>query len=151
MELGNRRKKLLAELHEPEQRYLKENWEPKERQFVRAYTRGYPNLGCNSTQRNESYHVVVKESLNRQLPLQKSCRKLAESLKKLATSITEEEDRSRVDLPRLLDRTAFRCLLGAVPHYVLGKLAPEWEAAKALRWRQEAVLKEELEAPESSR
>jgi MULE transposase domain len=138
-ELGSRRDKLLAELHEPERRYLQENWEPKECQFVRAYTRGYPNLGCNSTQRNESYHVVVKESLNRQLPLQKACQKLAEDLKKLATRIAEDEDRSRVDLPRLLDRTAFGYLIGTVPHYVLGMLAPEWEAAKALRWGQEGA------------
>ncbi|KAK2471402.1 hypothetical protein H9L39_17633 [Fusarium oxysporum f. sp. albedinis] len=143
MQLEERRGKLLAEFREPERLYLKNNWEPKERQFVRAYTRQYPNVGCNSTQRNESYHVVVKESLNRQLPLQTSCQKLAESLKKLTKKITGEEDRSRADVPRLLDRAAFQHLIGRVPHYVLSMVAPEWEAAKALRWRQNRELEKE--------
>lgn len=115
-QLEERRGKLLAELREPEHLYLKNNWQSKEHQFVRAYTRNYPNLGCNSTQRNESYHVVEKQSLNRQLPLQTSCQKLAESLKKLAQRINGEEDRSRADVPRLLDRAAFRPLIGRVPH-----------------------------------
>ncbi|KAH6973981.1 hypothetical protein EDB80DRAFT_831305 [Ilyonectria destructans] len=145
-QLEERRGKLLAELQESERLYLKNHWEPKERQFVRAYTRQYPNLGCNSTQRNESYHVVVKESLNRQLPLQTSCQKLGESLKKLTKKITGEEDRSRADVPRLLDRAAFKHLIGRVPHYVLSMVAPEWEAAKALRWRQNRELEKEREA-----
>ncbi|KAM4061907.1 hypothetical protein HRG_008824 [Hirsutella rhossiliensis] len=144
--LEERRGELLAEIREPERLYPKNNWQPKERQFVRAHTRQYPNLGCNSTQRNESYHVVVKQSLNRQLPLQASCQKLAESLKKLTQKITEDEDRSRADVPRLLDRAAFRLLIGKVPHYVLSKLAPEWEAAKALRWGQNTEIEKEREA-----
>ncbi|KAH7231231.1 uncharacterized protein BKA55DRAFT_696126 [Fusarium redolens] len=146
MQLEERRGKLLAEFREPERLYVKNNWEPKERQFVRAYTRQYPNVGCNSTQRNESYHVVVKESLNRQLPLQTSCQKLAKSLKKLTKKITGEEDRSRADVPRLLDRAAFQHLIGRVPHYVLSMVAPEWEAAKALRWRQNRELEKERDA-----
>ncbi|KAM4063294.1 hypothetical protein HRG_013853 [Hirsutella rhossiliensis] len=142
-QLEKRRGKLLAEIREPERLYLENNWKPKERQFARAHTRKYPNLGCNNTQRNESYHVVVKQSLSRQLPLQASCQKLAESLKKLTQKITEDENRSRADVPRLLDRAAFRLLIGKVPHYVLSKLAPEWEAAKALRWRQNTELEKE--------
>lgn len=144
--LEQRREKLLAEFRESERVYLRKNWEVKERQFVRAHTRQYPNLGCNSTQRNEGYHVVVKESLNRQLPLQTSCQRLAESLKKLTQRITCEEDRSRADVPRLLDRAAFQHLIGRVPHYVLSLLAPEWEAAKVLRWRQNGDLEKEREA-----
>jgi hypothetical protein len=92
---------------------------------------------------------VVKESLNKQLLLQKFCQKLVKGLKRLSIRIAEEEDRSRVDLPRLLDRTAFRCLLGTVSHYVLGILAPEWEAARAPIWQQGEVLEEELEAARS--
>jgi hypothetical protein len=144
-ELAEQRRKLLAELHEPDRRHLQENWEPKERQFVRAYTRRYPNLGCNGTNHNVDYYAVLEESLNRQLPLQEACQKLAESLKNLATRIIEE-DQNRVSLPRLLDRSAFRHLLGAVPHYVLDMLDPEWEAAKAQRWRQDVMREEKLEA-----
>ncbi|KJZ68322.1 hypothetical protein HIM_12289 [Hirsutella minnesotensis 3608] len=135
-------------MREPERLYVENNWKEKEKQFARAHTRHYPNLGCNTTQRNESYHVVVKASLNRQLPLQVACQKLAHSLKKLSQKITDDENRSRIDVPRLLDRPVFRHLIGKVPHYVLGKLAPEWEAAKALRWMRGTELqKERLASP----
>ncbi|KJZ69900.1 hypothetical protein HIM_10711 [Hirsutella minnesotensis 3608] len=147
-QLGKGRHKLLAEMREPERLYVENNWKEKEKQFARAHTRHYPNLGCNTTQRNESYHVVVKASLNRQLPLQVACQKLAHSLKKLNQKITDDGNRSRIDVPRLLDRPAFRHLIGKVPHYVVGKLAPEWEAAKALRWMRGTELqKERLASP----
>ncbi|KJZ69110.1 hypothetical protein HIM_11500 [Hirsutella minnesotensis 3608] len=149
-QLGKGRHKLLAEMREPERLYVENNWKEKEKQFARAHTRHYPNLGCNTTQRNESYHVVVKASLNRQLPLQVACQKLAQSLKKLSHKITDDENRSRIDVPRLLDRPAFQQLIGKVPHYVLGKLAPEWEAAKALRWMQGTELEKERETLSAS-
>ncbi|KJZ70957.1 hypothetical protein HIM_09661 [Hirsutella minnesotensis 3608] len=149
-QLGKGRHKLLAEMREPERLYVENNWKEKEKQFARAHTRHYPNLGCNTTQRNESYHVVVKASLNRQLPLQVACQKLAQSLKKLSHKITDDENRSRIDVPRLLDRPAFQQLIGKVPHYVLGKLAPEWEAAKGLRWMQGTELEKERETLRAS-
>ncbi|KJZ68301.1 hypothetical protein HIM_12309 [Hirsutella minnesotensis 3608] len=138
-QLGKGRHRLLAEMREPERLYVENNWKGKEPQFARAHTRHYPNLGCNTTQRNESYHVVVKASLNRQLPLQVACQNLAQSLKKLSHKITDDENRSRIDVPRFLDGSAFQQLIGKVPHYVLGKLAPEWEAAKAPRWMRGTV------------
>ncbi|RKK88928.1 hypothetical protein BFJ68_g16837 [Fusarium oxysporum] len=127
MQLEERRGKLLAEFREPERLYVKNNWEPKERQFIRAYTRNTRTLDAT-------------------LPLQTSCQKLAESLKKLTKKITGGEDRSRADVPRLLDRAAFQHLIGRVPHYVLSMVAPEWEAAKALRWRQNRELEKERDA-----
>ncbi|KAL6405702.1 hypothetical protein AUP68_10838 [Ilyonectria robusta] len=93
-----------------------------------------------------NYTKERREELSWQLPLQTSCQKLAESLKKLTKKITGEEDRSRADVPRLLDRAAFQHLIGRVPHYVLSMVAPEWEAAKALRWRQNRELEKECEA-----
>src|ERR1035438_1192866 len=56
--LDEKRDELLKELHADEQAYIYKNYQPKEPQFCRAYTRTYPNLGVHSTQRNESYHVV---------------------------------------------------------------------------------------------
>ena len=63
------RKALLVRLFRPEREYLVEFYQPKESQFTRAYTRTYLNLGVHSTQRNKSYHVVVKKKLNRNLTL----------------------------------------------------------------------------------
>lgn len=52
------------------------NYQPKEHEFVRAYTCSYPNLGINSTQRGESYHNVIKSLVNRQMPLAESVRRI---------------------------------------------------------------------------
>ena len=60
-ELKDARKALLAKLRKEERDYLREYYQPKEHQFCRAYTHTYLNLNVHSTQRNESYHVVVKE------------------------------------------------------------------------------------------
>jgi hypothetical protein len=56
--------------------YIKETWLPKESRVIFAYTRLYPNLGCHSSQRGESYHVVVKQVTNGQLTFEESCRRL---------------------------------------------------------------------------
>jgi hypothetical protein len=53
------RKELYEALHPAEEAYMKKFDQPKEPQFCRAYTRTYRYLGVYTTQRNESYHVVV--------------------------------------------------------------------------------------------
>jgi hypothetical protein len=66
------REELLKALYADEQDYLIENYQPKEPQFCRAYTRTYLNLGAHSTQRNEGYHVIVKDKLHKHTPLVKA-------------------------------------------------------------------------------
>lgn len=44
----------------------------------------------------------------------------------------EEQSNVRVDLPRLLDRVAFKAYIGEVTLYALSMVAAEWEAAKML-------------------
>lgn len=82
--------------------------QPKERQFVRAYTRQYPNLGVLSTQRNKNYHVVVKAVVHQQLPLPDAVRQLRDQIKMLAENINEEINKQRRVLPRMMDKTAFQ-------------------------------------------
>ena len=72
--LNEKRDELLKELHDEEKEYIRKNYQPKEPQFCRAYTRTYLNLGVHSTQRNESYHVVVKQKLHKHLPISKAVR-----------------------------------------------------------------------------
>jgi MULE transposase domain len=65
-------KELLEALHNEEQVYLCDYYQPKEPQFCWAYTRELWNLGANTTQRSEGYYVVVKEKLHKHLPLSKA-------------------------------------------------------------------------------
>ena len=51
---------LMDHLHQKDQNYLVSYYQPREHQFVTAYTKEQPNLGCNSTQRGESSHPGVK-------------------------------------------------------------------------------------------
>jgi hypothetical protein len=44
-----RQAKLLGELYIVEQEYLLSFYKPKERQFIRVYTRLYRNLGTHTT------------------------------------------------------------------------------------------------------
>lgn len=68
-ELEVHRTILLASLLNREKECLIAHYQPKEHQFIRAFTRTYPNLGDNSTQRSESYHAVIKPLVNRQMSL----------------------------------------------------------------------------------
>jgi hypothetical protein len=70
------RERLIAALQSKDRIYIKKTWQPKESRVVYAYTRLYPNLGCHSSQRGESYHVVMKQVTNGQLSLKESCRRL---------------------------------------------------------------------------
>ena len=71
-ELENCRSKLLKALHGIEVQYIESYYQPKEFQFCRAFTKNYPNLGVHSTQRNESYHNIVKARLHKNMPISKA-------------------------------------------------------------------------------
>jgi len=97
--LEERRERLLMELKTSEREYLITFYQSKEPQFIRAYTKQYPNLGVHSTQRNESYHVVVKAVVHRQLSLPDAVRQLHNHVKQLAENINEKINRQRKSLP----------------------------------------------------
>jgi hypothetical protein len=63
-EIGKKRLELFKLLRPVDCEYIKGFYQPKEHQFTRAYTRKLLNLGVYSTQRNESYHVIVKKNLS---------------------------------------------------------------------------------------
>ena len=77
------RSKLLAALGSKEAEYIESYYRPKEHQFCRAYTCTYLNLGVHSTQRNESYHNVVKAKLNKNMPISKAIKIIIEQTKEL--------------------------------------------------------------------
>jgi hypothetical protein len=54
------RVRLKNALQPKDRTYIEQTWQPKESRVVYAYTRLFPNLGCHSSQRGESYHYVMK-------------------------------------------------------------------------------------------
>lgn len=120
-ELEINRTKLLQSLLPKEQEHLLLYYQPKEHQFVRAYTRSYPNLGANSTQRSESYHHVIKSLVNRQMPLAESVRRIKDHIKQIGIQYDEEINKQRAKVPRLLDKVAFSEIKRLITLHALGK------------------------------
>jgi hypothetical protein len=76
--LDDCRAKHLEALHGEEAQYIRSYYQPKEYKFCRAYTQTYLNLGVHTTQRNESYHNVVKARLNKNMPISKAIQVIVE-------------------------------------------------------------------------
>ncbi|RPB29654.1 hypothetical protein L211DRAFT_864253 [Terfezia boudieri ATCC MYA-4762] len=124
------RQELLNAIVLKERQYIWEHMYPKERQFIRAYTRQYRNLGANSTQRNESMHPVIKQFLRPQLNLEQAAAKLVQQLDILARKLDAEEGKNRTHKPYLIDEEPFKDLIGKVTHWALELLEPEYVAFK---------------------
>jgi hypothetical protein len=93
--LETNRESLLAALQPKDRTYIRETWQPKESRVVYAYTRLYPNLGCTSSQRGESYHVVIKQVTNGQLSLEESCRRLVRRVLDILKELSMDEDKAQ--------------------------------------------------------
>lgn len=106
--------------------YIKETWLPKEFHVVYAYTRLYPNPGCHSSRRGESYHVVMKQVTNGQLTLEESCHRLVRKVLDILKGLSMDEDRAQAIKLFLLDKHAFRHLIGSVSLYALKHIIAEW-------------------------
>ena len=129
-ELDTARENLLQNLQPAERTYLEKNWLEKEEQFCKVWTGTYPNLGAHTTQRVEGYHNVIKSCLNRQLSLPEACLRLSKQIQQLGRTVLQHESNDRHKTFRLLDREAFRLMVGKVTHFALHKLSVEWESTK---------------------
>jgi hypothetical protein len=110
--------------------YLDTYWKPKEQQLVHCYTKLLPNLAATSSQRVEGIHPVFKQVLHGQLSLEAAAKNIGEYLQRMFNDLSLEEDRSRIDRPRLWDSYALRYLVGAVTLLCLEKIIPVWEFVK---------------------
>ena len=63
--------------------------------MVYAYTKLYPNLGCHSSQRGESYHFVMKQVTSGQLSLERSCQRLVRKILDILKDFAMDEDRAQ--------------------------------------------------------
>ena len=86
LELKANRRKLLDGLRVKEQAYLISFYQPKEPQFIRAYTKLRPNLGCYSSQRSEGLHPLIKDVCNRHTPIGQSVEKITDNIDELVRS-----------------------------------------------------------------
>ena len=82
--------------------YLNANLVPKESQLIPWYTKACPYLGANPTQRNESMHPVIKQSLAPQLSLEQGAEKLVQQLHIIGRRINQQLDTDRSKIPYLL-------------------------------------------------
>jgi hypothetical protein len=130
--LETNRERLIAALQPKDRIYIKETWQPKESRVVYAYTRLYPNLGCHSSQRGESYHVVMKQVTNGQLSLEESCRRLIRKILDILKELSMDEDRAQADTAILLDKHAFSYLTGTVSLDALKRIDAEWQQVTQL-------------------
>lgn len=124
------RTEIHSKLRPDEIDYLRSYWGPKETQFLRIYTRSYPNLGAHSNQRSESLHPGTTDILNKQLSLEAASRRLAKTIQSKLRELTVEETESGGKLPRTLDQQAFVLLADTVSFEAISKISSEWEATK---------------------
>jgi hypothetical protein len=122
---------LLARLQAPEVEYFEKNWRSKEFFVTQLTTSLFNNLRCFSTQRNESFHPVVKATLNPQISLATACYRLSTEVKEISLKLHSAENQGRANVPRILDYDGFRLLIGKVIHTAMELLPPEWENAKS--------------------
>ncbi len=131
-DLERNRGVLLDQLHQKEQNYLTNFYQRQEYQFVMAYTKQLPNLGCNSTQRGESVHPLVKSVTNRHTPIGQSVEKIAEEVDETIYTYEYELERQKRNNPRSIDasRSFFKGILGHVTHQAIELVHAELIAAK---------------------
>jgi hypothetical protein len=89
-----------------------------------------PNLGVNLTQRNESYHVVVKQKLNKNLSVSTAYKAIVAKTKLLAEEYNERINNNRKNNPTLMDLKAFAKARSKLTHYAIDKTMAEWRATK---------------------
>ena len=149
LELATNRRKLLDGLRAKEQAYFISYYQPREHQFVSAYTKLLPNLGCYSSQRSEGLHPLIKGVCNRHTPIGQSVEKITENIDELVRSHEYEINRQKTNLPRSIDmsRDAFKKISPFITHEAVELVLREWNFAK--RWYED-VFEGKEEAPEAA-
>ena len=123
---------LLDHLHQKEQNYLVSFYQRQEQLFVTAYTKELPNLGCNSTQRGERSHPMVKNSTNRHTRIGESVEKIADEITEIIDTYECELERQKMNTPRSIDvsRSFFKDIIGHVTHQAIELVHGELISAK---------------------
>jgi hypothetical protein len=84
----------------------------------------------HSTQHNESYHVVVKQKLNKNLSVSAACEAIVKKTKRLAEEYNKRINDDQKNNPSLIDIKAFAEGRHKLTHYAIKKTMVEWRATK---------------------
>ena len=126
-ELKNSRTVLYNRLKKGAKEYIENTWRHKESRVVRCYTRLNFNLDCHSSQRSESYHVVLKQMTNGQLSLENSAKMLAQTVIRLIRDMEQERDDDLKAYFRRAQSSAFKNLRMNITNFALTRIALEWD------------------------
>ena len=126
-ELEDSREALVQRLKQGGKEYINDTWQPKEERVVRFDTRLIFNLECHSSQRSESYHVVLKQMTNGQLSLENSATALAQTVIKLIEDMDSAKDNDIKAYSRLAQAAAFKHLRMNITNFALTKIALQWD------------------------
>ena len=100
--------------------------------MVTCYSRNYRNLGCSSTQRNESIHPILKAVMNLQATLENAVKHMQAELKLWYKTLRLESAKSYTERPRAIDFMAFHVVIGKITIFAIESVNPEWIATKKL-------------------
>ena len=126
-DLETHRTALYERLKQGGKDYIDQIWRQKEERVVRYYTRLNFNLGCHSSQRSESYHVVLKQMTNGQLSLENSVIALTQTVLRLISDMESDKESDIRSYSRLAQAAAFKHLRLNITNFALTKIALEWD------------------------
>ena len=107
-------------------------YQPKKVQFCHAFTNTSINLGVYSTQRNESYHVIVKRNLNKNLTVSAAIEALVSRTSELAEDYNERINKDHRNTPILMDQQAFKNIKSLLTYYAIYRTNSEYMQSKVL-------------------
>jgi len=102
------------------------------------------NLGVHTTQRSESYYVVVKAHLIVNTPISQAVHTIVKQTKELGRRYNAEINRQQRTTLRILDNAAFSTIKKKLTHYALELSIPEWSATKRMADNIEEGKEEEF-------
>jgi hypothetical protein len=76
-------------------------------------------------QRGESYHVIIKIKLHRNLTISAIYKAIVTKTKKLAEEYNKCINENRKSNPMLIDKKAFKAVRGLLTHYIIRKAMVE--------------------------
>ena len=129
-EIGKKRLELFKLLRSVDYEYIKGFYQPKEHQFTRAYTRKLLNLRVYLTQRNESYHAIVKKNLSPYLQLSDVIKELCTHVRNLRALYNKRINNDRRQRPRIYDKFAFHETGLLLTHYAIEMVIEEQVVTK---------------------
>jgi hypothetical protein len=131
-ELEENRTYLVSLLQARDHHYIDEYWRNLELRFIHGHTKLLANLGSTSSQRSESYHVVIRETTNGRISVEESVKRIVKKVKSVLITLEHSEDKALTKYPRLLqiDHWAFSLLKCRITFYAAEMIEEEWNGMK---------------------